>query len=179
MKQLRVLFVTAVVVILDQITKYYIHKTMSLHQTIPVVGDFFRITYVENTGMAFGIQTAHSGLLTGVAVIVSLFIMYYLFQMKKEKPAARVALAAILGGAIGNLYDRITRGSVVDFLDSDFFDIRIPEINFGAFQFDGYMMNRWPVFNVADIAITLGMVLLFIVVFTEKEEDRESARDTK
>ena len=176
MKHLRILWVTAAVFILDQVTKLYILKTMSLYQTYPVLGDFFRITYVENTGMAFGIQPAHGGLLTVVAVIVSLFIMYYLFQMKKEKLPARLALAAILGGAIGNLFDRIRRGSVVDFLDSDFFNIHIPQFKLWFLEFDGYSMTRWPVFNVADIAITLGMLLLFIVVFTEKEDEETPAQ---
>ena len=170
MKHLRVLWVTAAIFILDQVTKLYIEHTMRLHQSFPVFGNFFRITYVENHGMAFGIQPAHGGLLTVVAVIVSLMIMYYLYQMKREKLSARVALAAILGGAIGNLFDRIRRGSVVDFLDSDFFNIRIPEFKLWFIEFDGYAMQRWPVFNVADIAITLGMILLFVVVFTEKEE---------
>lgn len=175
MKHLRVLWVTAFVFVLDQVTKLYIMKTMSLHQSFPVLGTFFRITYVENTGMAFGIQSSHSGLLTIIAVIVSLFIMYYLFQMKKEKLTARIAMAAILGGAIGNLFDRIRRGSVVDFLDSDFFNIRIPAFKLWFLEFEGYAMNRWPVFNVADIAITVGMILLFIVVFTEKEGVKEPA----
>ncbi|MDZ7725674.1 MAG: signal peptidase II [candidate division KSB1 bacterium] len=176
MKHTRILWVTAAVFILDQVTKLYILKTMSLYQTYPVLGDFFQITYVENTGMAFGIQPAHSGLLTVVAVIVSLFIMYYLFQMKKEKLPARLALTAILGGAIGNLFDRIRRGSVVDFLDSDFFNIHVPPFKLWFLEFDGYSMTRWPVFNVADIAITLGMVLLFIVVFTEKEDEETPAQ---
>lgn len=180
MKSYKILFVTLFVIILDQVTKIIINKSMHLYQSFPVLGDFFRITYVENTGMAFGIRVGHGGFFTVFAVIASLAIMFYLFKMKGEKFIARFSMAMILGGAIGNLWDRIVRGSVVDFLDVEFFDIHIPAFQFTFFDFPGYSLTRWPVFNVADIAITVGMLLLFIFILTEKpHEEKEPAGDAE
>lgn len=168
MRSGKILFVTFFVVFLDQATKIVIHKSMQLYQSFPVLGDFFRITYVENTGMAFGIKVGHGGFFTVFAVIASLAIMFYLFKMKGEQFIARFSMALILGGAIGNVWDRIFRGSVVDFFDFEFFDINIPAFQFGFIDFPGYSLFRWPVFNVADIAITVGMLLLFFFILTEK-----------
>jgi signal peptidase II len=171
MKSLKILSITAFVLVLDQVTKIFIHNSMQLYQSIPVLGDFFRITYVENTGMAFGIKVGHSGFFTVFAGIASLAIMFYLLKMRGEKFVARFSMAFILGGAIGNLWDRMIRGSVVDFLDFDFFDINIPAFQFLFIDFPGYSLQRWPVFNVADIAITVGMMILFIFILTEKHEE--------
>ncbi len=173
MKSLKILLVTAGIILLDQVTKIFIHHSMQLYQSIPVLGDFFRITYVENTGMAFGIKVGqgHSGFFTVFAAIASLAIMFYLFKMRGEKFAARFSMALILGGAIGNLWDRMIRGSVVDFLDFEFFDINIPAFQFLFIDFPGYSLHRWPVFNVADIAITAGMMILFIFILSEKPDD--------
>lgn len=168
MKSLKIAMITLSVVIVDQVTKLIINKSMHLYQSFRVLGDFFRITYVENTGMAFGIKVGYSGFFTVFAVIASLAIMFYLFKMKGEKFIARFSMALILGGAIGNLWDRLTRNSVVDFLDFEFFDISIPAFQLLFFDFPGYALQRWPVFNVADIAITVGMMLLFLFILTER-----------
>ena len=87
------------------------------------------------------------------------------------------AMAAILGGAIGNLYDRIVRGSVVDFLDSEFFNVNIPPFEFWFIDFPGFVMHRWPVYNVADIAITVGMAVLFVFVLFEDPEKMKSTHE--
>ncbi len=180
MKSLKILIVTAAVVVVDQITKLVIHNSMQLYQSFKVLGDFFRITYVENTGMAFGIQLGKSGFFTVFAVIASVAIMVYLFRMKGEHFIPRLAMAMILGGAIGNLWDRLIRGSVVDFLDFEFFDINIPAFKFLVIDFPGYSLDRWPVFNVADMGITIGMTMLFIFIFFEKqEEELESAGEAE
>ena len=175
MKSLKILIITAVVVVLDQITKIIIHNSMQLYESFKILGDFFRITYVENSGMAFGIQVANSGFFTVFAVIASIAIMIYLFRMKGEHLLARFSMALILGGAIGNLWDRIFRGSVVDFIDFEFFDINIPAFRFLFIDFPGYSMDRWPVFNVADMGITIGMSMLFIFILFEKEEEELDA----
>lgn len=168
MKSLKILSITAVIILLDQATKVFINKSMNLYQSIPILGDFFRITYVENTGMAFGIKVGNSGFFTVFAGIASLAIMFYLFKIRGEKFIARLSMATILGGAIGNLWDRMIRQSVVDFLDFDFFDISIPAFQFFVIDFPGYSLSRWPVFNVADIAITIGMMILFAFILSEK-----------
>lgn len=172
MKSYRILIFTIAVIVLDQVTKIIIQNSMQLHQSFSVLGDFFRITYVENSGMAFGIEIKQSGFFTVFAVFASLAILIYLFKMKGEHFIARFSMAIILGGAIGNLWDRITRGSVVDFLDCEFFNINIPEFQFLFVNFPGYSMTRWPVFNVADVGITVGMILLFIFVIFEKQEEK-------
>lgn len=142
---------------------------MQLYDSHSVWGDFFRITYVENTGMAFGINVSNNFLLTLFATIASIIILVYFFLIKGEHIVARTSMAIIFGGALGNIFDRITRGSVVDFLDFEFFDIAIPKFDFLFIHFPGYSMTRWPVFNVADISVTVGMILLLIFIAFDKE----------
>jgi len=174
MNSYRILWISAAVLFLDQITKYVIKATMNLHYSIPVLGDFFRLTYIENTGMAFGISFGHSSFFTVFAIIASVVILVYLFKMKGEDYVARLSMALIFGGALGNLTDRVLRGRVVDFLDFEFFDINIPAFKVLFFHFPGYQMTRWPVFNVADMAVSIGMVLLLIVIAFEKEPHHEA-----
>jgi len=179
LKNYRILLITMIVIVLDQLTKKIIEHNMQLYESFPVLGDFFRITYVENTGMAFGIQVQNKAFFTVFALIASVIIMIYLLRMTGEHIIPRIAMASILGGAIGNLYDRIARGSVVDFLDTEFFDISIKPFEFLFIDFPGYSMTRWPVYNVADIAITVGMAILFIFVLFEKEHTNEDENDSE
>ncbi len=174
MKPLRVFGISAAVFLLDQLTKAYIHNTMHLYQSYPVLGDFLRITYIENSGMAFGIKVSSSLPVTLAAMVAAAVIMVYLYKMNGEQRTARAAMALILGGALGNLYDRITRGSVVDFIDVEFFNLRIPEFNLLFLRFPGYSLERWPVFNVADAAVTVGMIILAVIVLTEKKPEAPS-----
>ena len=153
---------------------------MELHQSIPVLGDWLRLTYIENPGMAFGISFASSSFFTVFAIIASIVILVYLFKMKSDIFLARLAMAMIFGGAIGNLTDRIIRGRVVDFLDCEFINVTIPAFKFLFVNFPGYQMDRWPVFNVADMAVSIGMVLLLIVIAFEKEPlHEEEQQDTE
>ena len=175
MKRLHILWIPFLVLFIDQLTKFAVKSFMELHQTIPILGSFLRLTYVENSGMAFGISFGENAFFTVFAVIASIVILIYLFKMKSEHPYARMAMAIIFGGAIGNLTDRLIRGSVVDFIDFEFFDIRIPEFQAFFFHFPGYQLDRWPVFNVADMAVTIGMVMLFLFILFEKEGDEEVA----
>lgn len=177
MKNLRILWIPLVVLLLDQITKFTVKFSMDLHQSIPVLGDFFRLTYVLNPGMAFGITFGDNQFFTVFALIASIAILVYMFKMKGEHFYARLAMATIFGGAIGNLTDRFIRGSVIDFLDFEFFNISIPAFKILFINFPGYSLTRWPVFNVADMAVTIGMVILFIVILTEKEVDEEELPD--
>ena len=169
MKQFRILWISLAIFILDQVTKFIIKSSMSLHDSIPVLGNFFRLTYIENTGMAFGISFGHNYFFTVFAFIASIAILIYIFKMKGDQFYARLAMAVIFGGALGNLVDRAIRGSVVDFLDCEFFNINIPAFKFLFIDFNGFHMTRWPVYNVADIAVTVGMVILLIFISFEKE----------
>ena len=122
--------------------------------------------------MAFGISIGNNAFFTIFAVIASVAILVYIFKMKGDELLARIAMASIFGGAVGNLLDRILRGQVVDFLDCEFFNIHIPAFDFLFMHFSGYSMTRWPVFNVADMAVTIGMIILLFFVAFEKEHSR-------
>jgi signal peptidase II len=171
---LRVLYVTACIVFLDQATKLLVkgftlpifnfyHQGMQLGQSIPVIGDFFRLTFVENPGMAFGIDIGGRLFLALFSLAASIGIFYYIYRLRAEPLIVRLTLAMILGGAIGNLIDRIFYGvifgegslfygKVVDFLDMDFF-----HINFLLLH-----MNRFAIFNVADASVSIGIVLMLL-----------------
>ncbi len=171
---MRVLYVTGVVVLLDQASKLLVkgfslpwlglyHEGMHLGQSIPLLGDFFRLTFVENPGMAFGIDTDSKMVLTLFTLIATIGIAWYLYHIREHALAVRLALALILAGAIGNLIDRtfygiifgegsLFHGKVVDFFDLDFFDVSIGD----------YQLTRWFVFNVADAAVSVGIAILLL-----------------
>ncbi len=136
---------------------------MQLGQSIPVIGDFLRLTFIENSGMAFGIEIGGRLLLTIFSFVASIGIFYYIYHVRNEPLIVRLTLAMILGGAIGNLIDRIFYGvifgeapifygKVVDFIDMDFFHI----------NFLGIHMNRFAIFNVADACVSTGIVLMLL-----------------
>ncbi|MCP5115385.1 MAG: signal peptidase II [bacterium] len=140
-----------VIVVLDRITKLWIQAKVSLYDVHNVIPGLFDIVHTENKGMAFGLfsegeSTLRTVLLVGVASVVLVFVVISIWRTPRELPPGqryiRLSLGLILGGAVGNLYDRIVRGSVTDFLD-----IYVGE-------------HHWPAFNVADSAITIGAVLL-------------------
>jgi len=166
--------IVAAIILLDQITKFVVKKFMFLYESIEVMGDFFKLTYIENPGMAFGIQMESKIWFTILSIFAALVVAVYLFRLKNESFPLRIALSMILGGAIGNLIDRLAYGKVVDFLDFEFFDISIPAFNFLFFNFPGYDLHRWPVFNVADMAVSCGMILItFLVFFPKYSEEKQ------
>jgi len=141
-------------------------------QRIPVIGDFFQLTFVENPGMAFGIDLTPTVKISIVvfSFFASIGVLYYLWLVRKQSFSLRFALSLILGGAIGNLIDRLFYGvfygysslfygKVVDFLDFDFFNIDL----------FGRAYDRFPIFNVADSAVTVGVAILLI--FYKKHQD--------
>ena len=143
--------VTALVLIADRISKLYIRDSLPGFESIPVIPGLFRIIHTENPGAAFGVLADGNPwlrglILIGVSTVVLLFVAGALLNSKSSYSglATRIALALILGGAIGNLYDRVIRGTVTDFL----------EVYRGSWSF--------PAFNVADSAITVGSALLLI-----------------
>lgn len=181
---MKVFYLTFFIVLLDQVTKLLVKgikipalgieiKGMQLYDSFNVIGDFFRITYIENPGMAFGIDFGEAAkfYLTLFSLIASIAITIYLIKNKNESLTLRIPLAMILGGAIGNLIDRmfygliyneapLFYGKVVDFLDFDFFNISL----------FGYTYDRWPIFNIADLAVSIGVISLLIFHREKKEE---------
>ena len=158
----------ALVVIFDQISKYIIKSTMYLYESIEFMGNFFKITYIENPGMAFGIQIGSKFWFTFLSIVAATIVLIYLIRLPNEKFLFRFSLALIMGGAIGNLIDRLLAGRVVDFLDVEFFDISLPAVNFLIINFPGYDLTRWPVFNIADSAVTCGMILIAWQILSQK-----------
>ena len=153
-KYIIIIIVTLPVIVLDQLSKVYIQKTMKLHQTIKVIDGLFDITYVLNKGAAFSfLADKPEGFTIPFFVIVSVIaigiIGFLFYKTEKSDYVSLIAFALLLGGSIGNLIDRIRHGAVTDFLD---------------FYIQQY---HWPAFNVADSAITTGVFLfLFSQVFT-------------
>jgi signal peptidase II len=149
---------------------------MSYGQSKNIIGDFFKLTFVENPGIAFGIDVNETSklLLSIFTLFASIGILYYLWKSRDQKLIVRIALAFILGGAIGNLidrtfygvfygYEKIFYGHVVDFFNVDFFD----------FTIFGRTYERWPIFNIADASVTVGVVLLLIFHRSPSEEKKE------
>ena len=151
------------VVVLDIVTKRIVERTLVLYDPVPVWGDFFRLTYIFNKGAAFGLHLGDASRYVFMALaIVAVVVLFLMYRGTPWTERSRlVAIASVTGGAIGNLIDRVRwdRG-VVDFLDFGFGSV------------------RWPVFNVADIAVTCGAVLLAISLWREETETERAARGT-
>ncbi len=130
------------IVAIDQWSKWAIKSSLNLYQSKPVIQDFFHLTYVTNDGMAFGLSLPGGKMvLLVLTILLTGFIIGFLWKERDGHPLIKYGLALILSGAIGNLIDRITAGKVVDFLD----------FMIGDFH--------WYIFNVADSAVTVGMAL--------------------
>lgn len=149
---MRIFIVSLAVVVIDQITKLVVKYTLHYNQPVEIIGNFVRLTYIENPGMAFGLRVANPTFLTIFASFASIIIFIYIIRARHEKFFTRFALALILGGAIGNLIDRFLYGQVVDFIDI------------------GIRQARWPVFNVADSAVSIGMIILVSVMLFDREK---------
>ncbi|MFC4701865.1 signal peptidase II [Glaciecola siphonariae] len=151
---LRFAWISLIAIVLDQWTKQAVVSSMDLYQSIQLT-PFFNLTYVHNYGAAFSILYDAGGwqryFLSALALIVSAVIVWWLRKSPKEQVLLPVAFSFILGGAIGNVLDRILHGYVIDFLD---------------FYYGSY---HWPAFNVADSAIFIGAALLIIDMFVNKE----------
>jgi len=154
---LRFLWISVLIFAFDQWTKYAIVASFKLYESIQITG-FFNLTYVRNYGAAFSFLYDAGGwqvyFLSAVALIVSALILWWLRQATKQQLLLPVAFAFILGGALGNVFDRLLFGYVIDFLD---------------FYYGTY---RWPAFNVADSAIFIGAALLIIDMFKNKEANK-------
>lgn len=147
---LKWLWLSLLAVVLDQISKLAIAGSMQLYQSIQIM-PFFKLTYVHNTGAAFSFLSEAGGwqrwFFAGLALMISVVIAVWLARLKTNETLLAVALALVLGGAVGNLIDRLVYGYVIDFLDVY------------------YETWHWPAFNIADSAITLGVILMLAESF--------------
>ncbi len=149
------ILVSILIVILDQFSKYIVINNFDLNEKVPVINNFFYITHHVNKGAAWGILQGRILLLIIVSSIASIVMIYMLFKI--EEKMFRLPISLILGGALGNLVDRILKGGV-----TDFFDVYI-----GSYDF--------PVFNIADSFVVIGSILLGVyILFIYKEEGFKS-----
>jgi len=146
-----ILILSLIFLIVDQISKILVVKFLDLN-SVTVIKNFFYLTYTNNTGAAFSILTDKRIFLVLVGIIIIILLIYYLKKHQIKNTINKISFALVIGGSLGNLIDRIIRGSVVDFID-----IKIFSYNF-------------PIFNLADTFITIGVLLLLINI--NKEETK-------
>ncbi len=182
---MRVLWVAALIILADQATKLAVLQTMYRGQSIPLVGDWLRLTFTENPGMAFGIEVGPPGTITVFAMLVTGLIIYYIYQIRSSYFPYRLSLAFILGGALGNIIDRVFygvmldynsyfRGHVVDFIHVDVWRGYLPEV---LPLIGGSYTALFPIWNVADMAIVAGVVGILLFQNRFHEELSEAAAE--
>jgi signal peptidase II len=156
------LAVLSAVIVLDQVTKALLVRSLPLHDYVPIVDGFLSLSHVHNRGAAFGVLSDarlpyQPVLLSGLSLAALLAIAYYFVRLPPSARLPRLALALVLGGALGNLIDRIRLGYVVDFIHVY------------------WRQHVWPDFNVADSAITVGVVLLILDILREPRAEPSGA----
>jgi signal peptidase II len=163
MSHLRLLgIVTAVILILDQASKWYVDARFALYESVPVIRGWFHLTYIRNKGAAFGIfadSAVRVPFFITVSLVALLVILWYLRRLRAEQTLAAFSLSLIFAGALGNLIDRVRLGEVIDFLD--------------VF----WRHYHWPAFNVADSAICVGVALLIWEMWQEERRLRQEKLD--
>lgn len=161
-----------IVLLLDQLSKTAIFHLLFLGQSVSVLGDFFRITYILNPGGAFGTQIGGSSFYLIVSLVAIVFTIVFFARTRPQELLVKIGLALVLGGALGNLTDRFRFGQVIDFLDFDFPNIGLAPVDLGIFHFPGFSLERWPIFNLADSAITIGAGLIVLHILKHKDKNR-------
>ncbi|MET0013070.1 MAG: signal peptidase II [Sedimenticola sp.] len=157
---LRWLWLSAVVIGLDQVSKQLVESSLMLYEVVPVM-PFFNLTLAYNEGAAFSFLSDQGGwqrwFFSGLALLVSIILVIWISRLQQRERLIAISLSLIVGGAIGNLIDRVLHGHVIDFLD----------LYYGQWH--------WPAFNVADSAIFVGVVLMLLDAFRgEQEESRQA-----
>jgi len=159
-KKSLVIFTATIVLVMlvDQLTKFYVVSHFSLHETAAVIPGFFHLTYIRNPGAAFGFlagaPAAFRGCFFALVTLVAVgLILYHLIAHKISDLLLLLPFSLILAGALGNMVDRFRFGEVIDFLD----------FSLGAYH--------WPAFNVADMAISIGAAILVVEMFRRRNEE--------
>ena len=157
------LWLSLLVFVVDQASKFYFDNALSMYQQIVIIPDYFSWTLAYNTGAAFSFLADADGwqrwFFAAIALVVSGVLVVWLKRLKADETWLALALALVLGGALGNLFDRVAYGHVIDFILV-------------------HWQNRWyfPAFNLADSAITVGAILLALDMF-KSQKSEESAHD--
>ncbi|SFD82193.1 signal peptidase II Aspartic peptidase. MEROPS family A08 [Lentibacillus persicus] len=148
-------YILAIVVIaIDQLSKWLIASTMEIGQQITIIGNFFALTSHRNSGAAWGILQGQMGFFYIITIIVVAGLVYYMQKYARDNQLLAIALSLILGGAIGNFIDRLFRKEVVDFFD------------FVIFGYD------FPIFNIADSALSIGVILVIIITIIDERKEK-------
>ncbi|MFV1979578.1 MAG: signal peptidase II [Rhodothermia bacterium] len=165
---MRPLWMAVSIIAIDQGAKAIVRGRMRLGESIPVIGDWFKFTFTENPGMAFGIQFGSPLVVTGLAIVATVLIVVYLCVVHTNNIGYTLSLALILGGAVGNIIDRVFfaviygygglfQGQVVDFIHFDLWSGRISQ---SIPLVGGNFVALFPIWNVADMSIIVGVVLV-------------------
>ncbi|MCM3610751.1 signal peptidase II [Planococcus sp. MERTA32b] len=150
--------IAAVIIAADQFTKWLVLQNMEIGERIPVIEPYLAWLSHRNRGAAWGMLEGQMWLFAIITIAVIAGILYYFHKHAKGQPLFQLSLMVILGGAIGNFIDRMLRGEVVDFVD-----VLIPVINYD-----------FPIFNIADAALTIGVILMIIfVIYDEKQQKKK------
>jgi len=147
-----------IAVVTDQASKLAVDSYFGLYHSQNIFGNYLRLTYVRNQGAAFGISFGGPKVMLTVSVLVIILLLYMFIKgsLRPSGTAGKAAVIMVIAGAIGNIIDRIRMGEVIDFLDM------------------GIGGKRWPVYNLADVYVTIGMIILLYVYMTEAGDARES-----
>jgi signal peptidase II len=134
---------------LDQLLKYLVQQHLAVGQSLPLVNNIIKLTYVRNTGAAFSLFVGFSPYLAVIGLVVAVVVIYLHYRTPPRNAIMQIGLALILGGSCGNLLDRVFRSYVIDYLD----------------------FVVWPVFNLADIMINAGVIMLAYKLFAKEQQD--------
>lgn len=143
----------SIIVLLDQFTKRLAVMFLRGQESIAIIGDWLKLTYAENNGIAFGVEFAPPLVMALLVGLISLLILVYVVQSGNRTTSFLLPFALIFSGGIGNLIDRLTVGRVIDFIHFDLYQGMIM----------GSWVSLWPIFNVADSAITIGACILIVM----------------
>ena len=147
-----IIWLTLVVILLDMISKYIVSRLLIVNESVMIIKNFFNITYVRNTGAAFSIFSGNTFLVMIVSFIIIIGIILYISKNKPSNKIDKISYSLILGGAIGNFIDRIIYGYVRDFIEIDIF---------------GW---DYPIFNLADVFVVVGVILLVIATWRGRND---------
>jgi signal peptidase II len=151
---LALVLIAVTIIIVERVVKFYITENLRIGESIPVIGRFLMITRTENVGAGFGVLQGQNVLFIAAACVVLVLILYFYNQIIYERLLV-FAFAFITGGTVGNMMDRLFFGHVIDYVDLAF----------------------WPTFNLSDVALTIGAVLLLIYLYLwQQKPEKEKAR---
>ncbi|MCY1038094.1 signal peptidase II [Staphylococcus nepalensis] len=147
------LFITLVILILDQITKYIITKTMQIGDSFELIPNFLNITSHRNSGAAWGILSGKMAFFYIITVVILIVLIVFYIKEAKHNLLMQVAISLLFAGALGNFIDRVLNGEVVDFVDTYIFSY------------------NFPIFNVADSSLTIGVLLIIIALLKDMKTE--------